>query len=417
MVRLGILVLLLVHANAVYPQDTLFYKNNALPANSFEEALTYGILERDEFDSNQVIETKFTVDRRIVSRTFYKDFKKRIKHGQQMLWNEYSKLAATKQFSNDSLHGYWREYTHQGRLARESLYFRGRLAMDTIFPLDTTDLFPDSQTVIPEYRWMYFMPLFKECENVGNRKRRESCTSVALRKFILENTRRPIGIDEADNEAKVWIGLTINETGNVSKIKVLPETKGSIPFQQEAMRVILSLPEMIPATQYGEIYPFEIKLPVSFGLGYDEDLNGLEFNSLYSFGLGIDMSSREIRNQVILNQMVDRMPIWEGCQFKGFEETQDDCTEYRLERFVNKNVKYPHELRFEKPREVILVTFKVDEQGAIEVLEILERLGGGNELMRRAAEEVVMSLPNFIPAKKDGMPVPFEFTVAVRFKY
>ena len=75
------------------------------------------------------------------------------------------------------------------------------------------------------------------------------------------------------------------------------------------------------------------------------------------------------------------------------------------------------DLRFEKPREVILVTFKVDEQGAIEVLEILERLGGGNELMRRAAEEVVMSLPNFIPAKKDGMPVPFEFTVAVRFKY
>ena len=50
--------------SSIYGQDTVFYKYNALPASNMQEALSYGILERDEVNPNQVIETKFTVDKK-----------------------------------------------------------------------------------------------------------------------------------------------------------------------------------------------------------------------------------------------------------------------------------------------------------------------------------------------------------------
>ena len=67
---------------SVYSQDTVFYKYNALPASNMQEALSYGILERDDVDPIEVIDTRFSTDRKIISRTFYKDYKKRIRHGQ-----------------------------------------------------------------------------------------------------------------------------------------------------------------------------------------------------------------------------------------------------------------------------------------------------------------------------------------------
>ena len=412
--RLFILVFTFLFVVVVQAQDTLFYKNNALPAKSLNEALTYGILERDVEKPNQVIETKFTADKRIVSRTFYKDFDNRKKHGQQMFWNEHSKLSATRQYHNDTLHGYWREYTSHGKLKRETLYYYGKLAKDTIYPPDKEGLKVDSNSEISEYRWMQFNPLVKGCENIGNRDEREFCSSSMIRKFIIENTRKPIAIREAENEAKVQASITINERGNISNIRILPETEAPYPFQQEAIRVLLSLPEMIPGTRFGEKRSVEINIPVSFGVEYDERVDYFDYNTIVSnqsvYGL-------MIREQDLRNQMVDRMPIWVGCHLKGTDETEDGCTEFRLRRYISKNVQYPHELRIERPEDMFLVSFKVDEQGAVEILNILERIGGGNELMRQAAEDVVNSIPNFIPAKKDGKPVPFEFTVSVKFKY
>jgi len=245
-----------------YSQDTVFYKYNALPASNMQEALSYGILERDDVDHNQVIETRFTTERKIISRTFYKDYKKRIRHGQQMFWNEDSKLAITKQYRNDSLHGYYREYTPEGKLAWEKLYNFDQKIKDTL--LISKKL--DSVNTVDNLRWVEFGPIFPGCENIEDEGERDKCTGLSIQKFIAENTIFPPELRHAGYSAKIYVEYLVNSNGLVSKIKIVKSVEYGLEMEREAVRVVSTLPKMIPSSRFGEPIGTEFTIPINFVL-------------------------------------------------------------------------------------------------------------------------------------------------------
>ena len=88
------------------------------------------------------------------------------------------------------------------------------------------------------------------------------CGEVGLRKYIAENTIYP---EEAKNkglEGKVFINFIVSKTGDVENIKV---AKGIDPLlDNEAIRVVQSMPKWKPATQRGKPVVTSFTVPVSF---------------------------------------------------------------------------------------------------------------------------------------------------------
>ncbi len=88
------------------------------------------------------------------------------------------------------------------------------------------------------------------------------CGEVGLRKYIAENTIYP---EEAKNkglEGKVFINFIVSKTGEVQNVKV---AKGIDPLlDNEAIRVVQSMPKWKPATLRGKPVVIPFTVPVSF---------------------------------------------------------------------------------------------------------------------------------------------------------
>ena len=83
-----------------------------------------------------------------------------------------------------------------------------------------------------------------------------------------------------------------------------------------------------------------------------------------------------------------------------------------LSRFLFENIKYPADAREEGTNGTVYVTFVIDSIGAISDIKILRGIGHGcdEEVIR-----VVKLMPNWIPGKQDGKPVPVQYNLPIKF--
>ena len=388
--------------SSVYGQDTVFYKYNALPASNMQEALSYGILERDEVNPNQVIETKFTVDKKIISRTFYKDYKKRIKHGQQMFWNEHSKLGITKQYRNDSLHGYYREYTPEGKIAREMLFNFDQKIKDTL--LISKKL--DSLNTVDNLRWFEFGPIFPGCEDIEHEGERSKCTDLSIQKFIAENTKFPPELRDAGYSAKIYVEYLVNSNGVVSKIKIVKSVEYGLEMEREAVRVVGTLPKMIPSSRFGEPISTVFTIPINFvlqGAPYLESIDKAPDND-------------ESKKQEEQYQIVEDLPVWPTCTTEVGRLEKEQCTNLAIMKFVTNSAKekYPKELQKQEIGGRAFCRFMVNEIGDVEDVIVVKSVE--NATLDSIAKEIIKSFPRLAPATQDGKPVKVQYTVPVNFK-
>ncbi len=81
----------------------------------------------------------------------------------------------------------------------------------------------------------------------------------------------------------------------------------------------------------------------------------------------------------------------------------------KLDEFLKKNFK----LSTPAITGTVVVQFVVDKEGKISDPQIVKKLGSGvdEETIR-----VVKMLPSFTPAKQNGQPVAFRYTLPIRFK-
>lgn len=400
--------------------DTLFFKHNAISVESRENAVLYKLTEVVGEDSNQVLETTYTLDNRIVARTFYIDYQSKIKHGDQLFFYDNSIRSRKEQYYNGKQNGLSTSYSVHGDIVKQSLYRNGDLLSDTVL------VNPDSLYHLSNKGWMEDMPIFYDCIDLKTKEKRDSCTGFMIRNFIGKNTKYPAGARDNDISGKIYVRVIMNDQGTLDEIEVVKTVRNGQLLADEAIRVTLSLPKMIPGSQYGENVPVQYTVPVNFMLegshenelenGYEEESGKLRGNTLSDVFILSFVSQRGYREMGLKIQNVDRMPIWTGCHLKGTAETEDDCTEWRLARYVNKNVVYPEEWKTEKIRAICVMIFDVDKTGKVESIRNMDKDQVPIE-MHNAAVAVIESLPDFIPAKLNGKPVNFTFNVAVRFKY
>lgn len=107
------------------------------------------------------------------------------------------------------------------------------------------------------------MPAFPGCENESGQELRE-CSTEKTVAFVGKNIKYPEICREQNIQGKVFIGYVIDQAGRVSDAMVI---RGAHPvLDQEALRVVKSLPRHRPGTQRGKPVSVRFTLPVSFKL-------------------------------------------------------------------------------------------------------------------------------------------------------
>ena len=87
----------------------------------------------------------------------------------------------------------------------------------------------------------------------------------AMFKFLAENVQYPVIAQENGIQGRVICQFVVEKDGKPGNIKVV-RTSGDASLDEEAVRVISSMPKWTPGTQRGEPVRVNFTLPVSFRL-------------------------------------------------------------------------------------------------------------------------------------------------------
>lgn len=83
-----------------------------------------------------------------------------------------------------------------------------------------------------------------------------------MMKFLHDNTRYPQMAKESGIAGTVYVTFVVNKNGQISDVKVLRGIGGGC--DEEALRVVRSMPSWIPGRQNGKSVPVQFNLPIKF---------------------------------------------------------------------------------------------------------------------------------------------------------
>ena len=83
-----------------------------------------------------------------------------------------------------------------------------------------------------------------------------------------------------------------------------------------------------------------------------------------------------------------------------------------LNSFIKKNLCYPPETRDICIEGTVIVQFIIEKNGAVSDVKVIRSV---DPLLDKEAVRVVTSMPNWIPAEKDGKAVRSYYTLPIRF--
>ena len=182
----------------------------------------------------------------------------------------------------------------------------------------------------------------------------------AMMKSIAGNIKYPEAAIDKNIEGRVFVSFVIEKDGSVSNVKVLRGIGGGC--DEEAARVISSMPKWKPGKQKGEFVRVSYQIPIMFKLGQTNDEYKTTVKTViagdgdYSYKASTatipdnpaKASMKPDKDGVY--QIVDEMPEFPG----GVEALMD---------YVSRNVKYPESAKENNLQGRVLVKFVIEKDG------------------------------------------------------
>ena len=86
----------------------------------------------------------------------------------------------------------------------------------------------------------------------------------AMRSFLRDNIRYPLMARESGITGTVYVTFVVSKSGKISDVKLLRGIGGGC--DDEAIRVVKTMPAWIPGRQTGKPVPVQFNLPIKFSL-------------------------------------------------------------------------------------------------------------------------------------------------------
>ena len=237
----------------------------------------------------------------------------------------------------------------------------------------------------------------------------------ALLKYVANNIHYPEKAKDAGIEGRVFIGFVIRKDGSVSDVKVMKGIGGGC--DEEAVRVINSMPKWTPGRQKGETVNVNYSMPIKFMLGpkdapkekqmtivsADDPDQKIGFTVVNPLDESKKDDKKAVENDPDENgvyNIVEEMP-----KFPGGENA--------LMKFVSENVTYPQEARDKDISGRVFVSFVVEKDGSVNDVKVIR---GVDKILDDEAVRVVKVMPKWTPGKQKGEAVRVNYNLPIFFK-
>ena len=243
-----------------FAQDTTFFDASKNEVQSIAQADYYSVKVMDSEDTNKVDITEYYTDGQIKFLMNYKNYREKVVDGKKQEWYRNGQLKSSIDYVENEINGQILTYWDDGSKKRIDNYKKDKFISGTCF---------NKQGIEVEHFRFFVMPYFEQC--LQSKKKRkvediEQCTNLEIFKHIANTTRYPRLPRNAGVAGTVYIQFTIDTIGEVSRVNIVRGIPNGEKLNEEAIRVIKSLPKMMPGKQDGEKVNVQYTVPIRFQL-------------------------------------------------------------------------------------------------------------------------------------------------------
>lgn len=226
-----------------------------------------------------------------------------------------------------------------------------------------------------------------------------------MNKFIRDNLRYPVTAQEASTQGRILISFIVKSTGEISNISVIE--KADPALDNEAVRVIKSMPKWIPAKLNGNNVDASYAIPIIFKLsGSQKSIIGdSDKNTIVAVAYGNKNTVSELKTGNSSDTKnpfvrVEQMPTFPG-------------GEVEMQKFIRENLKYPVTAQNAGIQGRITLRFIIGDDGTITNVTVIR---GIDPECDAEAVRVISGMPKWIPGKQNGINVPVYFNIPIQFR-
>ena len=240
-------------------------------------------------------------------------------------------------------------------------------------------------------------PMFQDCETLPEEEQRK-CTSDAITKHVQKNFNTNLANDLGlSGRQTIRVVFKIDKEGNIASVVArAPHPK----LEEEAKRVIKSLPKMIPGKQKGKAVIVPYSLPIIFQIADKTDKKTTQQETIMIDEVEVPFA------------VIEQPPMFEDCETLSKEE-QRKCTSDIISKHVQKN--FNTDLAGElglTGRQTIRAMFKINKEGNIEGVMVR----APHPKLEEEVKRVIESLPKMIPGKQKGEAVIVPYSLPIIFQ-
>lgn len=223
-----------------------------------------------------------------------------------------------------------------------------------------------------------------------------------LMKYLSGHVRYPAAARENGIQGTVVVQFNVNPDGHLSHVTTVGKRLGG-GLEQEAIRVVKTMPDWIAGKQNGKYVTVQYSLPVRFALQGDDDQADRTASKNMPApppppsrtpSVNISNTSHKVFT------FVEQMP-----SFPGGEET--------LMKYLHDHIHYPTVAREDGIQGTVIVQFIIDPDGHLRNITTVGRwLGGGLE---QEAVRVVKTMPDWNAGVQNGQKVAVQYSLPIRF--
>ena len=232
------------------------------------------------------------------------------------------------------------------------------------------------------------VPAFLGCEDLAGSELKK-CTTEKITKHIARNFNTEIGVKLGlKGKLRINVIFKIDTLGNIIGVR----SRAAHPdLEAEAVRVVNTLPKMIPGKHKGKSVVVPYSLPIIFQVA----------------------DATEMLDEVdVPFSVVDQVPVFPGCEDLSSSE-QKKCISDNIKKHVNKNFNTNLASKLGlKGRQRINVIFKIDALGNITGV----RSRAPHPDLEAEAIRVIKTLPKMIPGKHAGKNVSVPYSLPIIFQ-
>ena len=211
----------------------------------------------------------------------------------------------------------------------------------------------------------------------------------ALLKFLATNVRYPESAVKNGIEGRVSCSFVVGKVGAISEAEVI---RGVSPeLNEEALRVINSMPVWSPGKQRGKVVNVKYTVPVTFRLSGGKKKASSRI---------VQRQIKEVDTSGRVFTVVQQMPEFPGGQAS-------------LLKYLATRIKYPAIAQENGIQGRVSCSFVVDTDGSLKNIEVIR---GIDPSLDREAVRVIREMPKWNPGVQNNMAVAVKYTVPVTFR-